>query len=198
MDRQHHLQDPPTRPQPRLPRLLHSQRWTCVLCWYLPAAPKERQEPERADAFHLGQAPLRPGQAERTPVLLRLRRLGTDNQQRILKARFILKWSKNEDGSPRAKARLIVQGFNDPDITNSNLARTSPTLTRLARSLIVSLAANKKWQMFTSDISTAFLQGKEHSEERTLWVRLPEDARAIMGIQSSRVVMRLKKPMYGL
>lgn len=35
--------------------------------------------------------------------------------QRVLKAHFILKWSTNTDGSPRAKARLIMQGLRDPD-----------------------------------------------------------------------------------
>ena len=34
---------------------------------------------------------------------------------RILKAKFILGWKKNPDGSPRAKARLVVQGFRDPE-----------------------------------------------------------------------------------
>ena len=34
---------------------------------------------------------------------------------RVLKARFILKWAKNPDRPPRAKARLVTQGFNDPD-----------------------------------------------------------------------------------
>eukprot|EP00435_Cladocopium_sp_Y103_P049727 s527_g15.t1 len=34
---------------------------------------------------------------------------------RILRAKFILAWKKNADGSPRAKARLVVQGFKDSD-----------------------------------------------------------------------------------
>ena len=35
-------------------------------------------------------------------------------QGRVLKARFILKWAKNPDGSPRAKARVVTQRLNDP------------------------------------------------------------------------------------
>ena len=31
--------------------------------------------------------------------------------ERVLRSHFILKWSKNPDGSPRAKTRLITQGF---------------------------------------------------------------------------------------
>ncbi|CAJ1428371.1 unnamed protein product [Effrenium voratum] len=62
--------------------------------------------------------------------------------QRILRAHFILKWSKNEDGSPRAKARLITQGFKDPDSFSGIVERTSPTVTRLTRGMILSIAAN--------------------------------------------------------
>ena len=36
---------------------------------------------------------------------------------RTLTSRILLKWSKNPDGSPRAKARLIVRGFADPILT---------------------------------------------------------------------------------
>ena len=41
---------------------------------------------------------------------------------RILKAHFILTWKKNEDGTPRAKARLITQGFKDPDALSGALS----------------------------------------------------------------------------
>ena len=52
--------------------------------------------------------------------------------QRVLKAHFILKWSTTADGSPRAKARLITQGFRDPDAWSGALRTNSPTLTRLS------------------------------------------------------------------
>ena len=117
---------------------------------------------------------------------------------RILKAHFILKWSKNPDGSPRAKARLITQNFKDPDALGGLVDRTAPTLTRLSRHTLLSLAANLGWGAATGDISTAFLQGKEHSTARTLWIRLPADARKMLGITEPSVVMKLRKPMYGL
>ena len=48
--------------------------------------------------------------------------------QRVLKAHFILKWSANADGSPRAKARLITQGFRDPDAWSGALRTIPPHL----------------------------------------------------------------------
>ena len=61
--------------------------------------------------------------------------------QRVLKARFILKWSTNADGSPRAKARLITEGFRDPDAWSGALRTNSPTLTRLSRGMILSICS---------------------------------------------------------
>ena len=119
--------------------------------------------------------------------------------QRVLKAHFILKWSTNADGSPRAKARLITQGFRDPDAWSGALRTNSPTLTRLSRGMILSICSTMSWCPFTSDISTAFLQGKAHSKERTLWIRLPRDARQLLGMKDDdNRVMQLHKPMYGL
>jgi hypothetical protein len=46
---------------------------------------------------------------------------------RVLKAHFILKWSKHADGTPRAKARLITQGFRDPDALAGVLTTVSYT-----------------------------------------------------------------------
>ena len=118
---------------------------------------------------------------------------------RVLKAHFILKWSTNADGSPRAKARLITQGFRDPDALSGALRTNSPTLTRLSRGMILSLASLMTWTPFTSDISTAFLQGKSHHKDRTLWIKLPRDACQILGLQTTESkLMQLKKPMYGL
>ena len=53
--------------------------------------------------------------------------------------------------------------------------------------------------MFGSDISTAFLQGGFHDDKRTLWIRLPRDAKTMLGLEPSDTrVMKLRKSMYGL
>ena len=36
----------------------------------------------------------------------------------------------------------------------------------------MSLASTLGWDTFIADITTAFLQGKEHAASRTLWIRL--------------------------
>ena len=116
------------------------------------------------------------------------------DESRTLTSRILLKWSKNEDGSPRAKARLIVRSFNDPDALAGTITTSSPTTTRLSRSMVLSLAANMQWPTWTADVSTAFLQGRPQS--RKLWVKLPSEALQLLGA-SEDTRMLLLKPCYG-
>ena len=121
--------------------------------------------------------------------------------QRVLKARFLLNWKKHADGSPRAKARLIVQGFRDPDALNGTLNTASPTLTRLSRNFILTVATMQSFNLFTADITTAFLQGKEFPDgsDRVIWIKLPRDGERLLGLEGEHgQLMKLTKPMYGL
>ena len=113
---------------------------------------------------------------------------------RTLTSRMLLKWSKNPDGSPRAKARLIVRGFQDPDAWEGTDPTSSPTTTRLSRSMLLSLASTMNCSIWTSDIATAFLQGKPQS--RKLWVQLPNECLELLGA-SPDTRMLLLKPCYG-
>lgn len=55
------------------------------------------------------------------------------------------------------------------------------------------------WLTFSADISTAFLQGKEHDADRTLWIKLSHEAYRMLGLPTDgSKLLRLKKPMYGL
>ena len=121
--------------------------------------------------------------------------------QRVLKARFLLNWKKHADGSPRAKARLIVQGFRDPDALNGTLNTASPTLTRLSRNFILTVVTMQSFNLFTADITTAFLQGKEFPDgsDRVIWIKLPRDGERLLGLEGEHgQLMKLTKPMYGL
>ena len=113
---------------------------------------------------------------------------------RTLSSRMLLKWSRNPDGSPRAKARLIVRGYADRDALEGRVETSAPTTSRLSRSMFLSLSSCLKWSGWTADVSTAFLQGVP--QQRRLWVKLPADALAILGCEPD-VRMFLHKPIYG-
>lgn len=113
-----------------------------------------------------------------------------------MKARWVLKWFKDSQGKPKAKARLVIRGYNDPDALNGNLNTASPTTTRLAKLCLLSITAMLKWKLWTADVATAFLQGTYMAEDRVIFVQLPADAAKLLGMDS-QTVMKLKKPMYG-
>ena len=52
------------------------------------------------------------------------------DESRTLSSRMILKWSKHADGSPRAKARLIVRGYADKDALEGKVDTAAPTTSR--------------------------------------------------------------------
>ena len=120
---------------------------------------------------------------------------------RILRAKFILNWKKGEGTEMRAKARLICQGFKDPDALTGVLTTASPTLTRLSRSFVMAIAPMLGYTPFTADITTAFLQGRKYEPDspRILWVKVPRDAEHLLGLTPGHgKIMKLTKPMYGL
>ena len=113
---------------------------------------------------------------------------------RTLSSRMLLKWAKNPDGTPRAKARLVVRGYNDADALAGNLDTQSPTASRLARNLLLSISAMLRWSGWSADVATAFLQGLP--QQRQLWLRLPNDCLHILGC-GPETRMALIKPVYG-
>ena len=76
-----------------------------------------------------------------------------DKLPRIIRASSSLNWKKGDNGGRRAKARLICQGLKDPDALNGSLTTASPTLTRLSKSLVLSI---------TSMLAIHPLHGRHH------------------------------------
>ena len=60
--------------------------------------------------------------------------------------------------------------------------------------MLLSLAANMHWPVWTSDIATAFLQGKPQS--RKLWAQLPAECLDLLGASADTRTLLLK-PCYG-
>ncbi|CAE7650873.1 GIP [Symbiodinium sp. CCMP2592] len=82
------------------------------------------------------------------------------NPEQILKSRWILTWKAPEVGETqqRAKARLVVLGFQDPKLTE--VCRDAPTLSKEGRSIVLQTIASMRFQLSSFDIKTAFLRGK--------------------------------------
>ena len=74
------------------------------------------------------------------------------DQERVMRARWVLTWKS----TGKAKARLCVLGFQDPDLTE--VPRDSPTLSAASEALIMQWVASHKYRLISGDIKTAFLR----------------------------------------
>jgi hypothetical protein len=73
--------------------------------------------------------------------------IGKNEADRVVTARWVLTWKQPEpqEGQPaslqrRAKARLVLRGFEDPDLFN--LEKTSPTASKSSKMLLLALVPN--------------------------------------------------------
>ena len=121
-------------------------------------------------------------------------------ESRILGMRWVLTWKRveNEHGEVtghKPKARLIIKGFQDPDLLL--LRRDSPTLSTQSRNAILSLCAQFHSVAATGDIKTAFLNGDQTEAKRATYAAPPEEAKEMLGMKPNEI-FRILKAVYGL
>ena len=121
-------------------------------------------------------------------------------KERIMRMRFVLTWKSvlDHQGSQvgrKAKARLIVRGFEDPDLLD--VERESPTLSAMGRNLLLATCAQEKLRVAVGDIKTAFLRGDNTEVQREVYAEPPEEAKALLGMSETQV-FRILKAVYGL
>ena len=121
-------------------------------------------------------------------------------KENIMRCRWILTWKPIDEGEQeksaskthpkhKPKARLVVLGFQDPEV--DSIPRDSPTLTKLGRMLILQIAASSRWEIGSFDIKTAFLRGEEKSN-RILGIEPPCELRDRLRLQRNEVLQLLK------
>ena len=98
---------------------------------------------------------------------------GTLPANRIMRCRWILSWKPPlpETTEYRPKARLVVLGFEDPDL--SVVPNDAPTLGKDGKQLIIQKVVSNKWPLLNFDISTAFLKGE--GDGRPLGIHAPPE-----------------------
>ena len=125
--------------------------------------------------------------------------------EQIMKCRWILTWKPldgiNQDEiehkslrSHKPKARLVVLGYQDPQI--EEIPRDSPTLSKTARMLILQTIATHSWQLLSFDIKAAFLQGRPQ-EGRIMGLEPVKELRRALSLSDHEIV-KLNKSAYGL
>ena len=123
-------------------------------------------------------------------------------EEQILRSRWVLTWkpldqtgqANENDHQYKAKARLVILGFEDPHI--ETLSRDAPTMGKDSRMLILQYAASAKWSIHSFDIQTAFLRGSR-KDGRILGMEPPEEMRQQMKLKPWECC-ELLKSAYGL
>ena len=127
----------------------------------------------------------------------------------VVDSRWVIRW-KNVGGVRSIKARLTVKGFKD--LQGNHVETYAGTASRWGQRLIVSIAAMKRWTLFSADVGSAFLKGLTFeqlaeiggSEIRQVCFTPPPDAitlvRELDGYNDydSSFVLELLRPGFGL
>ena len=121
-------------------------------------------------------------------------------RERVLGMRWVLTWKPLEDHEgqnvgKKAKARLIIKGYQDPDLLT--VPREAPTLSSLGRNSILAEASKRRFKIWLGDIKTAFLNGDQTELQRNIFAEPPEDVREKLGMKQHEI-LRVAKAMYGL
>ena len=123
-----------------------------------------------------------------------VRRASTEvDSARCIRMRWVL--TLKEAG--KAKARIVLLGYEDPDAHTGTITSASPTMSRRTRQLLLQFKACRSWRALKGDVKAAFLQGSASEAGRSLFARpLPELSRA-MGLKEGECV-QIMKSCYGL
>ncbi|CAK9112453.1 unnamed protein product [Durusdinium trenchii] len=100
------------------------------------------------------------------------------------------------DGKKKAKARIVLLGFEHPDLLHESHRTSSPVQAVLTRNLSYQLVMEEGWDIEGIDMSTAFLQTLPTEESKRLWTTGVKELRDALQIPEHGV-MRILKNFYG-
>jgi len=105
--------------------------------------------------------------------------------QNAISVRWVVT-EKIKDGATVVKARLVARGYEE---NTENLRTDSPTCSKEAVRLAISVASSKAWECHTIDVKSAYLQG--NPIEREIFLKPPPEV-------DQGTLWKLQKTVYGL
>ena len=105
-----------------------------------------------------------------------------DEGQHRIGTRWVL-WYKGDE----VRARLTARGFEEQEKVQSD----SPTVDKCNVRIALAICAARGWQLETSDVKSAFLQG--HELKREVFIKPPKEANV-----SENMLWKLNVALYGL
>ena len=109
-----------------------------------------------------------------------------------------MRWVLTRKQSGAAKARLVVLGFQAPNLLEVETA--APTLSTTGRHVLLTAASNARMVVESGDVTSAFLQSIGSLESESLIVFAPSELATMFGADpaDAGMLMKLTKAFYGL
>ena len=102
-----------------------------------------------------------------------------------------------EGGTYKAKARIVLIGFQHPDLATNKLKTSLPVVSYVGKTLILLMASIHQWTIESIDAVSAFRQSEASEEQNRLWcVGVGELAKAVGALRPSDAV-RILETFYG-
>ena len=114
--------------------------------------------------------------------------------EQIMRMRWVLTWKRQEDGTKKGKARLVVLGFEDPYLGSESTC--SPTLNKRSKQILLQVCVQHGWNLLKGDVTAAFLQGRNIAQSK--YALAPPELAEALGLPKGERVVRLLKSVYGL
>ena len=115
-------------------------------------------------------APIRPVSQELEATI----RSDPRRARRVMKARCAYRDKNCGRGDLKAKARIVLSGFRDPDLRK--LIRYAATASRLAFFMVLNVfVSSENWTLASADATAAFLQGKQSGRTEPVYMEPPRD-----------------------
>ena len=105
--------------------------------------------------------------------------------QRYISVRWVVT-EKVKEGKTITKARLVARGYEE---NTEHLRKDSPTCSKEAVRILLTIASTMQWTCHTLDITSAYLQGNEI--KRSIFLKPPKE-------YDEGKLWKLKKTVYGL
>jgi hypothetical protein len=140
------------------------------------------------------------------------------NSGRLMRCRWVLTWKPTPeesmtealqelqkkpqettltgDGKKKAKARIVLLGFEHPDLLSAGHQTASPVQAVLTRNLSYQLVLQEGWEIEGLDLATAFLQTLPTEESKQLWTTGVKELRDALNLPEHGI-MRILKDFYG-
>lgn len=112
----------------------------------------------------------------------------------IVGGRFVLVYKNVGTPEQMAKARYVAQGFADKE--KDRMVHNLNTLRQSSTRLVVSVAANKSYRLFSLDVTQAYLQSDEDLTRALYLQPKPRDVK-FFGIDDNQILL-LNRPIYGI